>query len=53
LSNRPHKVSQLVYLTPFLSLLVISLVLKEKIHISSIIGLILIILGIVIQQKTK
>lgn len=53
LSNRPHKVSQLVYLTPFLSLLVIGLVLKEEIHISSIIGLILIILGISIQQKSK
>lgn len=53
LSNRPHKVSQLVYLTPFLSLIVISLVLEEEIHISSIIGLFLIILGIVIQQKAR
>lgn len=53
LSNRPHKVSQMVYLTPFLSLLVIGIVLKEEIHFSSVIGLILIILGIIVQQKSK
>lgn len=53
LNDRPHKVSQLVYLTPFLSLVVIGLVLKEKIHLVSVIGLILIILGIIIQQKAK
>ena len=53
LSDRPHKISQLVYLTPFLSLMVIGIALKEEIQISSIIGLILIILGISIQQKSK
>ncbi len=53
LSDRPHKISQLVYLTPFLSLLVIGFILKEQIHISSIIGLFFIILGIIIQQKSK
>lgn len=53
ISDRPQKISQLVYLTPFMSLVVIGIVLKEEIHISSVIGLILIILGISIQQKSK
>lgn len=52
-SKTPHKISQLIYITPFLSLVVISLILKENIHLSSIIGLFLIILGIVVQQKSK
>jgi len=44
------KVSNLIYLSPFLSLIFIGLVLHERIHYSSIIGLILIISGILLQQ---
>lgn len=42
--------SNLVFLTPFISLIFISLILKEEIKIISIIGLILIIGGIVLQK---
>lgn len=53
LSHNPHKIGQLVYLTPFLSLMIIALVLGEHIHFSSIFGLILIIFGILLQQNNK
>lgn len=44
------KVSNLVYLSPFLSLVFISLIIGEKILPSTITGLILIISGIILQQ---
>jgi len=50
LSRTTAEVSNLIYLTPFLSLIVINLVVGERILVSTIIGLILIIAGIVIQQ---
>ncbi|MCK9255598.1 MAG: EamA family transporter [Bacteroidales bacterium] len=53
LSETTAKVSNLIYITPFLSLLVVSIVLKEKILITTIIGLILIILGIILQKKSN
>ncbi len=43
-------VSRFIFLSPFLSLIFIALILNEKIFISSIIGLILIIGGIIIQS---
>ncbi|MFC1551855.1 DMT family transporter [Candidatus Latescibacterota bacterium] len=43
-------VGNLIYMAPFLSLIVIYLVLGEKIHFSTIIGLIFIISGILFQQ---
>ena len=47
------KVSNLAYITPFLSLIWTGLVLKENISIYAIIGLIIIVLGIFIQIKDK
>lgn len=47
------KISNLAYITPFLSLIWTSLVLKEIISIYAIIGLIVIILGILIQLKDR
>ena len=47
------KISNLAYITPFLSLIWTGLILKEKISIYAIIGLIVIILGILIQLKDK
>jgi len=44
------KVSNLVYLSPFLSLLFVSIAVGEKILISTFVGLTLIIGGILIQQ---
>ena len=50
LSKTTAQVSNLIYLTPFLSLLIINIMIGEKILISTIIGLILIVMGIIMQQ---
>lgn len=47
------KISNLAYITPFLSLVWTSCVLKEQFNIYSIIGLMIILTGIVIQLKEK
>lgn len=46
-------VSRFIFLSPFLSLIFIALILKEEIYISSVIGLILILGGILIQGIRK
>jgi len=53
LSSQTAKINNLVFLSPFLSFFFIALVLKESIHLMSIVGLIIIILGIVIQKLIK
>ncbi len=45
------KISNFAYITPFLSLVWTSLVLRESVHITSITGLVVIVLGILIQLK--
>jgi len=50
LSVTTAKVSNLVFFSPFISLIFIYLVLGERILASSIIGLVLIIIGVIIQQ---
>lgn len=47
------KISNLAYITPFLSLIWTVLILKEKISIYAIVGLLIIVSGIVIQLKEK
>lgn len=47
------KISNLAYITPFLSLIWTALILKETISIYAIVGLLIIVLGIVIQLKEK
>jgi len=49
-SNNSAKVGNIIFLSPVISLFLISFILKEEILISSIIGLILIISGILIQR---
>ena len=44
------KVSNLIYLSPFIALLIIRLAVREKIHTSTIIGLFFIVGGIIFQQ---
>jgi len=51
LSKTTAQVSNLIYLSPFLSLVLIHLVVGEKILLSTIIGLIFIVGGIIIQQR--
>lgn len=50
LSSTTARVSNLVYLSPFLSLIVIHLVVGEDIALSTVVGLILIVGGIVLQR---
>ena len=50
LSKSTDRIVNLIYATPFLSLILIHFILKEEIFITSVIGLILIVLGIIIQR---
>lgn len=52
-STNNAKTGNLVFLTPFLSLLFIHFILKETIFITTFIGLILIVSGILFQQLDK
>jgi drug/metabolite transporter (DMT)-like permease len=52
-ASKASNVSQLIFLSPFLSLMIISVVLKEKILITSIIGFLFILVGIFIQAIFK
>jgi len=49
-SNNTAKISNVVFLSPFLSLIFISLILKEEIFITTIPGIILILAGVIFQQ---
>ncbi len=51
-SARTDKVSQLIFLSPFISLIFIHFIIGENIVISTLIGLVFIILGIIIQQSS-
>ena len=52
LSSSTAKVNNLIYITPFLSLLFIALVIKEKILPSTFVGLLFILIGIILQNVT-
>jgi len=49
-SSNTAKISNLVYLSPFISLMIIQMILKEKILPATLLGLVFIIGGILIQQ---
>lgn len=53
LAGRTDKIGNLIYLTPFCSLVFISIILGEKIFITTLFGLILIVTGILVQQLKK
>jgi drug/metabolite transporter (DMT)-like permease len=53
LSSNNARIANLIFLTPFISLIFIRLVLKEEIFITTFIGLIFIVSGILIQQLKK
>jgi len=53
LSSDTAKVSNLIYLSPFLGLFWISFIVGEAIHFSTIVGLAFIVGGILIQTKQK
>jgi len=51
LSKTTAQVNNLIYLTPFLALVFLNLIIEEEILLSTIIGLIFIIVGILFQRK--
>lgn len=53
LSRTTAKVSNLIYLSPFFSLIIIKFAVGEKILVSTIIGLVLIVAGILLQRRTE
>ena len=53
LSARTEKISNLIFLTPFCSLVFISVILGEELFITTFFGLLLIVAGIFIQQTSK
>ncbi len=50
LSENNSRIANLVFISPFLALVFIHLILKEQIYISTILGLVLIVSGIMLQQ---
>ena len=53
LSTNTAKIANLIFISPFLSLLFISFFVGEKILFSTFMGLIFIIMGLLLQQKAK
>jgi len=53
LATNTAKISNLIFITPFLSLLILNTVLDEALYISTFVGLILIISGIIFQGMKK
>jgi len=51
LTNNTARISQLIFLSPFISLLLIYLLLGEPIYASTLMGLLLIITGLLINQR--
>ncbi len=52
-TDSTDKVSQLIFLSPFMSLIFIYLIIGENIHYSTLVGLFFIVTGIVVQQFIK
>lgn len=51
--DKSEKISNLIYLTPFFSLVFIHLILEEQIYVTTFIGLVIIIGSIIFQQKLE
>ncbi|MDW3081824.1 DMT family transporter, partial [Vibrio sp. 1403] len=52
LTQNTARISNLIFASPFISLMLLATIIGEKIHPSTLIGLVLIISGLVIQQVT-
>ncbi len=52
-ASHPARVSNVVYLSPFISLLFLNRIVGETIHISAIAGLCLIVFGILLQSRQR
>ena len=51
LTSKAGRISQLIFLSPFLSLVLIAVVLGERIHPSAVVGLALIVGGLVLSRR--
>ncbi len=49
-SNSTAKIANLIFISPFISLIFIHFIVKEEIYLSTILGLSIIILGLILQQ---
>lgn len=49
-SSDTAKVSNLIYLSPFIALFIIRFAVGERIHFTTVIGLVIVVVGIVLQQ---
>ncbi|MEZ9944989.1 DMT family transporter [Vibrio breoganii] len=47
------RISNLIFISPFISLILLSQILGEEIHISTLLGLVLIVAGLIIQQLKR
>ncbi len=45
------RISNLIFISPFISLLLLAYIIGEQIHPSTFVGLILIIFGLIVQQR--
>nr|WP_086939275.1 DMT family transporter [Thaumasiovibrio occultus] len=50
LTNNTARISNLIFISPFISLLLLATIIGEEIHSSTLLGLVMIITGLVIQQ---
>jgi len=53
LAPAPDRISNLVYMAPFINLLIVNLVLDEAIYRTTVFGIILLVTGIVVQNMDK
>jgi drug/metabolite transporter (DMT)-like permease len=52
LTNHAARIGQLIFISPFVSLMLISEVLGEQIHLTSVVGLAVIVLGFAVTRRT-
>lgn len=47
------KISNLIFISPFISLILLSVIINEQVHISTFMGLVMIVIGLGVQQLKK
>lgn len=52
-THNTAKISNLIFISPFISLILLSVIINEQVHISTFMGLIMIVMGLGIQQLKK
>jgi drug/metabolite transporter (DMT)-like permease len=53
LTQNTARISNLIFASPFISLMLLATVIGEEIHPSTLVGLMLIVIGLVVQQLKK